>query len=476
MSISYQLRIFSYYLHCLLQEAVNNTVFFAFPDDSSLTFAYLRADQESLTVYTSKPSQWTRDSVCRDSDAGYFASRSGVAGVAEEDVSTSEDEAGDNPPGDQVDPPGDQVDPPDDETDPTTDTDTEEQLLKSTACKDGKGTSDDDTASPDNLLTEATVRPDEKPHTEREPLTDPLSKQPSAFEAERHFLAPDQASPADIGPDSQEQEEVSCSGKVESTEVVNEEQVETNGKKKAKHMFDGKKQAESAGSAETGNEDKTKEANSKTGASEPKRTSNAVLGQSKAVAVGATALKQGTCEGRLEREQLSASSQETDSKKGGAKVESTEDGETEVVNGSTETGNEDKTKEANSRTDASKKGGAKEASPPVADEQPDPKTRPSKDNPCCKSVGTTDAKEPTVSHGQGVEDTQDVVAVEDECAQVTVEGQQVQMVVVHMEPNDYHRPPPPHPRGERHLRAVPFPIQESEQGREKPAQLALPHT
>ena len=308
MSISYQLRIFSYYLHCLLQEAVNNTVFFAFPDDSSLTFAYLRADQESLTVYTSKPSQWTRDSVCRDSDAGYFASRSGVAGV----VSTSEDEAGD-------DPPGDQGDPPDDETDPTTDTDIDEELPKS----------DDDTVSP-----EATVQPDENPHTKREPV-----------------------------------------------------------------------------------------------------------GQSMNMAAGATALKQGTCaadvhlQGRLGREQLSTSSQETESKKGGAK----------------------------------------KASPPVADEQPDPKTLPSKDDPC-GSVGITDKKEPTVSHEQGVEGTQDVVGVEDECAPIIVEGQQLQMVMAHMEPHDYHRPPPPHPRGERHLRAVPFPIQESEQGREKPAQLALPHT
>ena len=432
---------------CLLQEAVNNTVFFAFPDDSSLTFAALRAEQESLTMYTCKPSQWRQDSVCRDSDTGYFASRSGAAAVVEEDVSSNEDEAGDDPPGDQVDPPGDQVDapgdqvdPPGDETDPPTDTDTEEQLPKSTACKDGKGESDDDTTSPDNLLTEATVRPDEKPHAERKPLGDPRNKQPSALEAEQHFLSPNQVSPAEIVADSKEQEEVSCSGKVESaeegeTEVVNEEKVDADDKKKAEHLLEGKKQAESARRTEAGDEDKTKEANGKTGASKTKRSSSAVLGQSEVMAVGATALKQGThadvsLQEQSEREQISTSSQETDSKKGGAK----------------------------------------DTSPPVVDEQPDTKTLPSNDDPCCKSVGTTDKKEPPVPRGQGVEDTQDVVTVDDECAQATVEGQPVMMVMVHMEPHDYHRPPPPHPRGE------PFPIQESEQGREKAAQLVLPHT
>ena len=451
--------IFSHYVHCLMQEAVNNTtVLFAFPDDSSLTFASLRAEQESLTMYSSKPSQWRQDSICRDSDTGYFASRSGAAAVAEEDVSSSEDEASDDPPGDQVDPPGDQVDPPGDqvdapgdqvdppgdqvdapgdqvdppgdETDPPTDTDTEEQLPKSTACKAGKGESDDDTASPDNLLTEATVRRDEKPHAEREPLGDPLSKQPSALEAEQHFLAPDQASPAEIVPDSKGREEVSCSGKVESaeegeTEVVNEEQVETDAKKKAEHMFEGKKQAESAGSTEAGNEDKTKEANGKTDASKTKRTSSPALGQSKGVTVGATDLKQGTradvsLQVQSEHEQISTSSQETDSKKGGAK----------------------------------------DTSPPVADKQPDPKALPSNDEPCSKHVGTTDAKKPPIPR---VEDTQDVVTVEDECAQAIVEGQQVQMVMAHMELHDYESD-------------LPFPIQESEQGREKAAQLVPPHT
>ena len=426
-------------MHCLLQEAVNNTtVLFAFPDDSSLTFAALRAEQESLTMYTCKPSQWRQDSVCRDSDTGYFASRSGVAAVAEEDVSSNEDEAGDDPPGDQVDPPGNG-------TDPTSDTDTEEQLPKSTACKAGKGTSDDDTASPDNLLTESTVRPDEKPHAERKPLGDPRNKQPSALEAEQHFLSPNQVSPADIVAYSKEQEEVSCSVKVKSaekgqTEVVNEEKVDADDKKKVEHLLEGKKQAESAGSTEAEDEDKTKEANGKTGASKTKRSSSAVLGQSEAMAVGATALKQGThadvsLQEQSEREQISTSSQETDSKKGGAK----------------------------------------DTSPPVVDEQPNTKTLPSNDDPCCKSVGTTDKKEPPVPRGQGVEDTQDVVTVDDECAQATVEGQPVMMVMVHMEPHDYHRLPPPHPRGEPHLR-LPFPIQESEQGREKAAQLVPPHT
>ena len=87
----------------------------------------------------------------------------------------------------------------------------------------------------------------------------------------------------------------------------------------------------------------------------------------------------------------------------------------------------------------SKKVGTNGTSPPVADEQPDPMTLPSKDDPCSKHVGT---------RGQGVEDTQDVVAVEDKCAQAMVERQQLQMLMVHMNPHDCHCPPPPHPRGE----------------------------
>ena len=232
-------------------------------------------------MYTSTASQWPRYSLCRDSDTGYFASRSGVAGVAEEDFTSSEDEAGD-------DPPGDQVDPPDDETDPPTDTDTEEQLPKSTACKDGKVmTSDDD------LLTEA-----------------------------------------------------DC-------------------------------------------------------ASKTKRTFTTALGESMPMVFGATTQKQADVrfQGQSKREQISISSPETDSKK-------------VATNGTT---------------------------PPVADKQPDPMTLPSKDDPCSKLVGT---------RGQGVEDTQDVVAVEDECAQAIVEGQQLQILMVHMDPHDYHCPPSPYPQGE----------------------------
>lgn len=257
-------------------------------------------------MYTSTSSRWPRYSVCRDSDTGCFGSRSGVAGVVEEDVSSNEDGGGD-------DPPGNQVDPPNDETDPPTDTNTEEQLPTSTAHKDGKVTSDDDTASPDG----------------------------------------------------------------------------------------------------------------KTDASEPKRTLTTALGKSKGVTVERTAQKQGThvdarLQVLLEREHISTSSQETDTKKGGTK----------------------------------------DTSPPVADKQPDPKALPSNDEPCSKHVGTTDEKKPPIPH---VEDTQDVVTVEDECAQAIVEGQQVQMVMAHMEPHDYESD-------------LPFPIQESEQGRDEAAQLVLPHT
>ena len=121
-----------------------------------------------------------------------------------------------------------------------------------------------------------------------------------------------------------------------------------------------------------------------TGASEPKRTFTTAVGESMPMAFGATAQKQGTranvrLQERSEREQISTSFQETDSKMGG-------------------------------RNDIS---------PPVARKQPDPK------------------------RGQVVEDTQDVVAVEDECI-CYKDGEQ--MLMVHMEPHDYHCPP--RPRGE----------------------------
>lgn len=233
-----------------LRETVNDTTLCDFPDNSSS----LRAEQESLSMYTCTASQWPRYSLCRDSDAGYFASRSGVAGVAEEDVSSSQDD-----------------DTPGDETDPPSDTDTEEHL--------------------------PTV------------------------------------SSADIVPNSEDQEDVSCIGQ--------------------------------------------------TGASEPKRTFTTAVGESMPMAFGATAQKQGTranvrLQGRSEREQISTSFQETDSKKGG-------------------------------RNDIS---------PPVARKQPDP-----------ECVGTP------VPCGQVVEDTQDVVAVEDECI-CYKDGEQ--MLMVHMDPHDYH--------------------------------------
>ena len=135
-------------------------------------------------------------------------------------------------------------------------------------------------------------------------------------------------------------------------------------------------------------------------ASKTKRTFTTALGESMPMVFGATDQKQADVrfQGRSKREQISTSFQETDSKKVG-------------TNGTS----------------------------PVADKQPDPMTLPSKDDPCSKRVGT---------RGQGVEDTQDVVAVEDECAQAMVEGQQLQMLMVHMEPHDYHCPPRPHPWGE----------------------------
>ena len=321
---------------------------------------------------------------------------------------------------------------------------TDEQLPEPTACEEGEVA---DFMSPDDLLALTSIPSDQKPHEgrEREPLADPPSKQPSAFEAERHFLAPDQASPADIVPDSKEQEEVSCTGKVESAEegeVMNEEKVETDEEEMVESVLEGKKQAESAGSTKAGNKDKTKEANSKTGASEAKRTSSAVLGQSKAVDAGATAQKQGTCAADVrlqvesEHEQLSTCFQESDSKKGSAK----------------------------------------EASPPEPDEQADDDTADlsSGSGPCSMRVDATDVGEPPpVPHLQWVEDAQDLVTVKNEYAEVTIGGQLVDTLMIQMEPHDCTLPPPSHSPGTPHL---PFPVQESEQGRGLPTQLALPDT
>ena len=63
--------------------------------------------------------------------------------------------------------------------------------------------------------------------------------------------------------------------------------------------------------------------------------------------------------------------------------------------------------------------------------------------------------------------------VHDEWAQVIVEGQQLQMHMVHVEPHDHHHLPPPHPADEPDL---PFPIQVTKQGMKEAAQLVLPHT
>lgn len=70
-----------------------------------------------------------------------------------------------------------------------------------------------------------------------------------------------------------------------------------------------------------------------------------------------------------------------------------------------------------------------------------------------------------------VEDTQDVVDIENECIEVSREGEPLQLLAVHMEPHDYDLPPLPPPRGDPDQ---PFPAQESEEGRSKPSQLAPP--
>ena len=180
---------------------------------SPLTFGSSQAEQESLTMYTCKPSQSPRDSFFRVSDTGYFASKSGATEDAEEDVSSSADEASDDPPDGHIDPPGDHIDPPGDHIDPPGDH----------------------------------VDP---PGDHIDPPGD-------------HVDRPGQVCLGDTVANSKGQE-------------------------------DRRKRAESAGSTEAENEDKTTKANGKTGASETKRTSNAVPGQSKAMTVGATAQKQGT--------------------------------------------------------------------------------------------------------------------------------------------------------------------------------------
>ena len=68
----------------------------------------------------------------------------------------------------------------------------------------------------------------------------------------------------------------------------------------------------------------------------------------------------------------------------------------------------------------------------------------------CRKDSTKGASSPKVDQPDNMvamEDkcAQDGVAVEDEHAQVIVEGQLVLMVMAQMDLHDYHSPPPPHP-------------------------------
>ena len=316
----------------------------------------------------------------------------------------------------------------------------DEQLPKPTACEEGKVASiNADPMSPDDLL--ATVPSDKEPCTERELEIHPL-KLPSALEAHKHFRASDQVNPADIVVDSKGEKEVICNGKVESSEkeeagLVNEVKMRADEERK-EGMLDGKTQAEDAERTGAEKKEETDRAKVKIGASQPKRANSRVPGQSHVVnAVGATAQKQqGTCTADIFQGQS------------GDKLSTV-------------------TPESDRRKDS-----AKDASSPKVDDQRDDCTTelPSGIGPCSRCVDVSDVGEPPpVPCWQWVEDTQDVVSVDDECAQAIVEGQPVMIVMVQMEQHDYHRPPPPHPRGAPHL-----PIEESEQGRGMPAQITLP--
>lgn len=70
-----------------------------------------------------------------------------------------------------------------------------------------------------------------------------------------------------------------------------------------------------------------------------------------------------------------------------------------------------------------------------------------------------------------VDDTQDVVVIENECVEVSRKGEPLQLLAVHMEPHDYDLLPLPLPLDGADQ---PFPAQESEEGRSKPSQLAPP--
>ena len=288
--------------------------------------------------------------------------------------------------------------------------------------------------------------PDKEPCAEGETLVHPgPSKHDFVSEAEKRFLASDQVSPADIAADSKGEAEVSCNGKLESaekgmTELMNEEKMEADDEGKV--VSEGKTQTEDTETTRTADKGKTK-AEGKIGTSQTKRTSSVIPGTSNvAKAVGATAQKQqGTHAAAPDQGQF----------------------ECKLSSGTPET--------------ASTKDSVKEASPPKPEEQqPDDLAADlsaAGSLPCSRRVAATNVGEPPpVSYLRWVEDAQDVFTIHNECVEVTVEGQPVQMLMARMEPHDFHQlPPHPPPRGDPHL---PLPTQESEEGRRRPSQLARP--
>ena len=304
-----------------------------------------------------------------------------------------------------------------------------------------------DSVPPDDLLqAEGTMPPDKEPCAEGETLVHPgPSKHAFVSEAKKRFLASDQVSPADIAADSKGEAEVSCNGKMESaekgmTELMNEEKMEADDEGKV--VSEGKTQAEDTETTRTADKGKTK-AEGKIGTSQTKRTSSVIPGHSNvAKAVGATAQKQqGTytaapVQGQFECKLLSTVTPET----------------------------------------ASMKDNVKDASPPKPEEQ-QPNDHAvglpvAGSLPCSRRVAATNVGEPPpVFYLRWMEDAQDVFTIHNECVEVTVEGQPVQMLMVQMEPDDFHLLPLPSPRGDPHL---PLPVQEREEGRTKPSQLALP--
>ena len=293
-----------------------------------------------------------------------------------------------------------------------------------------------DTLFPEDLLAEVTVQSDKKEsRAEREVETHPHNKQSqtSAVEARKHFSASDQPSPANC---KGQEADISCNEKVEPAELLNEGQTEADDEGE-EGTHEGKIQAEDAEDTRASRKDKP-EVKGNTGASQPKR--GTVLGLSSVPhVVGATAQKQhgtspaDTFHGQTKCERLSTVTPESDSRKNNAEV----------------------------------------ASPPEAGEQA-AADLPSASIPCSTHVGANNVRELSpVLPWRWVEDAQDQCNIENHIAEIAIEDQLVQMLMVHMEPHDHDLHPPPHPPGAPHL---PLPIQESEQGRRGPAQLALPDT